>query len=661
MLLKSLRLHNFRQYKGTQIVLFSTDPEKNVTVILGNNTYGKTTLLQAFNWCFYGKARLENPEDLLNIDIAEQMSYGDVEDVEVEIELIHKGKTYTLTRSRSYRKSGSDVVGDTPKVSMSYRRDDGQTEPVKANRIDGVIKSIIPEDLLDYFFFDTERVASVSSRKDLGNAVRDLLGLTPFEKAAEHLGSKNRSRSVIGKLYAALDEDGSFRAKDALTRIQSAQERLDEIKIRLTECEEEKARLDAKRQQYDETLNQHATSKGLQERKIKLERAIANDKRLLAETTKALRKDFCNESLRFFVAPLLDRAEQMLKDADLDDKGITDLTRLTLEEILNRGVCVCGLKFDEHPEAIEHINKEMRYCPPESIGTAVRNYIGELRRFAVNQDHVLDGIRNRQANMLMVASNIQENNDEVDEISLKLQDLPPNLSVIEKARNDVKSQLRAVEEKRESLLRDQGTQKSMIDRYQKVYDQYSSASGKNRQTMLYIKYAEAVKEWVDKTYSDREGSIRETLQDRVNSIFSQMYHGRRKVVIDSKYNVVLLTEMGSSAARNTGESEGLNRVKSFAFIAGLVSMAKDKAAGVHDDDTELASEPYPLVMDAPFSNTDETHIANISRVLPAAAEQVIMFVMLKDWRYAEPVLSNRIGARYELNKYSEKHSELKGA
>ena len=35
-------------------------------------------------------------------------------------------------------------------------------------------------------------------------------------------------------------------------------------------------------------------------------------------------------------------------------------------------------------------------------------------------------------------------------------------------------------------------------------------------------------------------------------------------------------------------------------------------------------------MDAPFSNADETHTANISKVLPEIAEQVIMFVKLRN-------------------------------
>ena len=41
MVIKSLMLKNFRQYKGEQTITFSTDNEKNVTVILGVNTSGK--------------------------------------------------------------------------------------------------------------------------------------------------------------------------------------------------------------------------------------------------------------------------------------------------------------------------------------------------------------------------------------------------------------------------------------------------------------------------------------------------------------------------------------------------------------------------------------------------------------------------------------------
>ena len=138
--------------------------------------------------------------------------------------------------------------------------------------------------------------------------------------------------------------------------------------------------------------------------------------------------------------------------------------------------------------------------------------------------------------------------------------------------------------------------------------------------------------------------------------FEQTGKGTYLFGFEESYGCLIGTEDREIAA---GESEGSNRVKSFAFIAGLVALAKEKLiANAGEEGFNLSSEPYPLVMDAPFSNADETHTANISKVLPEIAEQVIMFVMQKDWRYAEPVMDSRVGKQYHLKKHSETYTVL---
>ena len=262
------------------------------------------------------------------------------------------------------------------------------------------------------------------------------------------------------------------------------------------------------------------------------------------------------------------------------------------------------------------------------------------------------------ANIFSATQQIQDGDEQIGLLSARLQQLP-NLSSTETARNGVKKALKKAQDKRDSILRESGELQSTIERLNGVYAKTSSASAKNKKTFLYIQYAEAIAKWLNDEYTEEEGDIRERLQSRVNDIFNQMYHGHRRVVIDSNYEVQLITDLGENS-RFTGESEGLNRVKNFAFIAGLVSLAKEKVvAKSGDTQYDLSSEPYPLVMDAPFSNTDERHIANISRVLPEASEQVIMFVMNKDWVYAKPVLQDRLGASYALDKRSEEYSVLK--
>ena len=82
---KKIIITNFRQFKGRNELNFSTDDDKNITIVYGGITHGKTTLLQAFNWVFYNIVKLENPNDLLNKEIADNLGRGESAEVEVEI------------------------------------------------------------------------------------------------------------------------------------------------------------------------------------------------------------------------------------------------------------------------------------------------------------------------------------------------------------------------------------------------------------------------------------------------------------------------------------------------------------------------------------------------------------------------------------------------
>lgn len=98
MIINRLEMYNFRQYIGHQSVDFSTDPDKNVTVLIGINTSGKTTIVRAFEWCLYGKNGFEDPV-LLNSDVRANMNVGDVQETWVSVNFTHDNREYTLRRS----------------------------------------------------------------------------------------------------------------------------------------------------------------------------------------------------------------------------------------------------------------------------------------------------------------------------------------------------------------------------------------------------------------------------------------------------------------------------------------------------------------------------------------------------------------------------------
>ena len=659
MLIKTLRMENFRQFRGTTKVDFSCDPEKNVTIILGDNTFGKTTLLQAFNWCFYGKVNFEqNPDFLINYEFAGEMRNGEQQIVEVEITVLHDGVEYIITRTQRYNCANGKVRGESvPTVKVSYKQEDGQTESVKAVQVDNVINNILPEDLSTYFFFDTERVSSISSRKDVAEAVKGLLGLSIMDSAIKHLGDRAKKSTVIGKLYGSMDLDGDTKAQEALNRIQTAEAKRTAIADQLEDCESQINQYDARKEQLDAILRDNQTTTTLQKKKEDLERRIAIEKKALTETTNQYFREFSSGSLPFFAQPLLSTTSAFLKGVKVDDKGIRDLTKPTIMELIKRGRCICGQEIKDGNEAYQHLMAELAYVPPESIGNTVRHYKEKLSSFSRSADGTYSSLDNRYKSILRSKNRIQEWEDEFSEISGQIAG-KENMRQYEQELSDIRVRLRNFYNKKDRLNREDGAQKNDIERYKKVYDSLTAISGKNKQAMRLIAYAEAISEWLSETYKQKELTIREDLEKKVNEIFERMYHGHRRVTIDSKYHVELLTTV-SDKEIVAGESEGSNRVKNFAFIAGLVALAKGKIVTDNSENgINLSSEPYPLVMDAPFSNADETHTANISKVLPEIAEQVIMFVMQKDWNYAEPVMNDRVGRRHHLNKISETYTRL---
>ena len=75
MLLESIKLENFRQFRNESIDFAQGVDGKNVTIIIGENGTGKTTFAQAFFWCMYGETEFSD-KVMLNKVVAADLNRG---------------------------------------------------------------------------------------------------------------------------------------------------------------------------------------------------------------------------------------------------------------------------------------------------------------------------------------------------------------------------------------------------------------------------------------------------------------------------------------------------------------------------------------------------------------------------------------------------------
>src|SRR5262245_37716210 len=99
MKLLSMSTTNFMPYKGQTSIAFPTDSARNVMIVLGDNMRGKTSILNAVRWAFYGNALDRHLREiplhaLLNSEAA---SEGEGQ-IEVHVQFEANGRKYDLRR-----------------------------------------------------------------------------------------------------------------------------------------------------------------------------------------------------------------------------------------------------------------------------------------------------------------------------------------------------------------------------------------------------------------------------------------------------------------------------------------------------------------------------------------------------------------------------------
>lgn len=659
MIIKQIKLTNFRQFMGEHVIEFSTDKEKNVSVILGSNTCGKTTIVGAFIWGLYGVNNLKEPKMLLNSVLAQKLTFGS-QDVSVEITLNHDNKDYIILRTQRFSKSatGDSVRGNTPELKVSYVVESGETIPVNPAECQNVIESILPQALSDYFFFDGERIKSINTKANVKDAVRGLMGLDVYSAGMDHL-NPNSGSSVIGKFKKEIDTGKDQEATRRKYQIEEFKANLDGYEKKTPQILDELQHWQTKKDEYDRIIRENEDVKAAQTKRAQLEREVADYEEEIKNSEIRFINDINYNASKFFAIPLIKRGFEVLKSAKDEGEGIPNMHASSIEYILKRGKCICGCDLTKNQGAVECIQHEQSLLPPQHIGTEVRMFRKDMENALSTSAMYVDNIKSDYRTWLNSQQKLEYCKKDLKIISDKIIGFE-DVEKYERKRQEAVQQLARFEQAKagnhDAIVR----LKALIEANEKEIDKLIVANEKNKKIQRYCDYAQAIYDWFKDFYDRQEKEVKDDLLASINENFSKMYHGSREITMNNDYKI---TPVLAGDKSELAKSEGLETVTNFSFIMGLVELARKKAMKIEDEElaNQPITEPYPIVMDAPFSNTDIKHIENITARLPEVAEQVIIFVMDKDWNYAKKELEKHLGSKYIIEKVDnqDNHSTLR--
>jgi len=641
---------NFRQFYGKQELNLETSDTENVIVIHGENGSGKTTILEGFSWCLYGKMDLVQSQNILNERVFNTLSEGMSSDAKVVLLFEDRHKEYLITRSVQVKKVGTAQY-HTPSEQTFEVKQNGTAIPSPATAID----KIMSKELKNYFFFDGERIDSLAkpeNSKDIEEGIKNIMGIAVYEKGIKHL---KEAKKILADELKEIIPAGETSPYEEESSIQTD---LDEYRLKLkNNIKFKEDKLNEKERISDEIksiieLEKHEKLKELKEKELSsltdsLSKLVDKEQRLISKDAYlAISSDLVLEMNEF----LEDKREKGELPSGIREQFIQDL--------IEKGQCICGTSLIEGDVHVEHLSSLLGKTVKKSVEDGFLKLNAFTDKSLTASDEFIEKLADIHEQKSSLLLKIETVTGELSDIKLEMKEVAVGSSAQLISKRD------SIEELIEELTEKIGAYKAKIKDLESSLESIKRAISQhqthNRQISIAEKRVELCQSSIykmEEIYEQLTSMVRKKLSEKVSEIFSSIIIGK-----DAKINhnfELEITKVVNGENQRTATSTGENQVASLAFISALVNLAKewDEAGRI---DIFTGAGTYPIVMDSPFGALDTTNRDLISKHVQALAPQVITFVSTSQWSTeVEKNLKPFIKHEYVLQYYNPNQAKFK--
>lgn len=656
MILDSLTLENFRQYQGRQDIFFATGEKENVTLIHGENGFGKTCLLNSLLWGFYGQeglsADLPSPHHILPDPIREGSGNPNDELAKVTIKFRDGGDEFALERSITLADENASSGRDT-KLLLRVTNDEGITRNYQDREAQRKIDSLMPPGMREYLFFNGERIDYLAMQKNsaqIKNAIHRMLGLEILQATVEDLNKPNVRGVLNRELRDNTDEQTATlidREKAIGEKITSKQEELETERGNLIALEDEIQAIDAKL-----VANQQARE--LQKERQRLEEAKEVNQKKAQELGRELSRLISTEGYSLFAEDLVTRGKELTDQLRSDGKIPARVMNSFIHDLLNAGQCICGCDLQPGSEAYVRVQTQLTHAGDPQFNEAVSaldNAIGviqsaiprtreEIRKRVKDRDEILEDLRVIREDLAEIHSKLGSRQDqEVSQLESSRTEKKTRIDETNRRIGGLETTISELQEELRQVREDIRVRKQMQDKAETARSRLE-ALDKTSETLEAILAAET-----------RE--LGEALNKEINRIFNRISVQNYALELTPEFALRLYRSVATDKGPqdvDVASSTGQRQLMSLVFISSLVHLAKERDK-VPTIIKGALGGVYPLVMDSPFGQLGDEFRKGVANAVPELAPQVIIMASSSQYRgEVEEMLtkSKRVGKRYAL-------------
>lgn len=658
MKINKLVLNNFFRYYGRQEIIFSTDNQKNVTILRGENGAGKTTLLNAFYWVMYGDVlKPLQVSNMLNYRAAEELKSMQVANCSVELEFEDRGILYTISRAQRFNKEGNKLIGEKnikPYISYKDNRTGNYIEIQEKDFMD----SIIPKRLRHFFFFDGERInrlAQVDGKEEVKKAILDILGLTTIDNSQKDL------QTIRNEYLRELAKNSSEDEKKYGEELESKECELEVFEGILKERNEEAVKYKDELERitkYLEQSNSEIVRKSQKELKT-IEKDIKTSEKDLEGVKSEIRNHISKNLKVSIISEYFRDIAGYLEDKREKGELPSDIKIQFIDDILARGRCICGCDLQKGTSEYETVEKLKSVAGRSELDDAYSKITSYIK-YVNSQENFFDKFKELNKREVEIYDRIDELKNRKEEISRELRNSDDEkISYNENQRIKLTQELNQIHKKIGSTENEIKLVKKDIEKIREKIKLCSVNNSISKRTKDKIDVVEKLIDLNNEIKTSFVETTREELDYKIKEVFSKITRKDYRIPVLTKdfelkiVNTLKGENQNNSQVLSTGEGQ----ITSLSFIGSLVEYAREKTK--QEFLSDFSGGDYPIVMDSPFGNLDEIHTSNVAENIGKLASQVIIVVSDKQWnKDVENNIKHQVGKMYKMYDVNDTNKDV---